>query len=257
MRVTVCELSNQRAALEEQWSGLVDHCRSNNSELIALPEMPFSPWLAASDRLDQGAWMSAMIEHESWAKSFIDLVPATVIGTEPVMEGGSNYNEGYVWSAVRGRRAVHRKCYLPNEAGFWEGNWYERGPKLFEVTEVDDATIGFLICTEIWFGEHARNYANRGVDILTVPRATGLASADKWVAGGRVAAVASGAFCLSSNRSGVDASGFEWGGHGWVIEPEEGEVLGLTSPTEPFLTVDIDLDVSARAKHTYPRYVEE
>ena len=52
----------------------------------------------------------------------------------------------------------------------------------------------------------------------------------------------SGAFCLSSNRSGVDASGFEWGGRGWIIEPEEGEVLGLTSPQRPFLTIDVDLD---------------
>jgi N-carbamoylputrescine amidase len=67
----------------------------------------------------------------------------------------------------------------------------------------------------------------------------------------------SGAFCLSSNRSGIGGDGFEWGGQGWIIEPEEGQVLGLTTDDEPFVTVDIDLEVAATAKTTYPRYVPE
>jgi len=257
VKVTVCELSNDRRALEQEWPQLVDHCRRERTELVLLPEMPFAPWLAASEHFDQGAWLSAVLLHESWRSTFVDLVPATVVGTQPVMENALGYNEGYVWSAVRGYRAAHRKYYLPNEPGFWEANWYERGPKDFTPIDTDDLKIGLLICTEMWFTEHARSYARAGVDILAAPRATGLSSADKWVAGGRAAAVMSGAFCLSSNRGGADSTGFEWGGHGWVIEPEEGDVLGLTSPAEPFLTVDIDLTVADRAKATYPRYVAE
>jgi predicted amidohydrolase len=257
MRVTVCELSNDRVALDEEWPRLVDHCRLERSELVLLPEMPFTPWLAASDHFDQGAWLSAVVEHESWRNALVDLVPAIVVGTQPVIENAAGYNEGYVWSAVGGYRAVHRKYYLPNEPGFWEASWYDRGPKEFTPVQTGELNIGFLMCTEMWFTEHARAYAGLGVDILAAPRATGLASTDKWVAGGRAAAVMSGAFCLSSNRGGVAASGFEWGGHGWIIEPGEGDVLGLTSPTEPILTVDIDLEVAARAKDTYPRYVAE
>ena len=155
------------------------------------------------------------------------------------------------------RRPVHRKCYLPNEAAFWEANCIGPGPKEFSPIAVGDTQIGFLICTELWFTEHARSYGRRGVEILAAPRATGMSSADEWIAGARAAAVMSGAFCLSSNRSGSDAAGFEWSGHGWIIEPEEGEVVGLTSRCEPFLTVDIDLDVARRAKRTYLRYVSE
>jgi N-carbamoylputrescine amidase len=84
-----------------------------------------------------------------------------------------------------------------------------------------------------------------------------MASSGKWLAGGRAAAVMSGAFCLSSNRSGIDATGFEWGGHGWIIEPEEGDVLAVTDRGQPFVTVDIDLAVADTAKRTYPRYVTE
>ena len=257
MRVTVCELSNERTAVEGQWAALVDHCRREQPDLILLPEMPFTPWLAASERADQGAWLSAVIEHDSWRKALLDLSPATVLGTEPIVTGNRNYNEGYVWSAVGGRRGVHRKHYLPNEAGFWEANWYERGPKEFLPLAADGFTFGFLICTEMWFTEHARAYAREGVDILAAPRATGMSSADKWLAGGRAAAVMAGAYCISSNRGGTDSSGFEWGGHGWIIEPEEGDVLGVTSSANPFLTLDIDLGVATKAKRTYPRYVEE
>ena len=48
-----------------------------------------------------------------------------------------------------------------------------------------------------------------------------------------------------------------WGGKGWIIEPEEGDILALTSPSQPIITLDIDLTVARRAKSTYPRYVRE
>ena len=93
--------------------------------------------------------------------------------------------------------------------------------------------------------------------MLVCPRETPASSKDKWLAGGRTAAVVSGAFCLSSNFSGTDPSGMCWAGNGWIIEPEEGQVLAVTSPSEPFITVDIDLRIADHAKNTYPRYVQE
>jgi len=87
------------------------------------------------------------------------------------------------------------------------------------------------------------------------PRATPAGSVEKWIAGGRTAAVVSGAFCLSSNFGGVSEEGMKWGGSGWVIEPEEGEVLGVTSQEQSFLTIDVNLEVAEMAKSTYPRYV--
>lgn len=256
MKVTVCELSNERTKLQYQWSDLVAHCMQERSELILLPEMPFSPWLAASDLVDQSAWLSAVVEHDSWRKGFLDLVPATVLCTDPVIDAGVNHNEAYSWSAIDGYRPAHRKYYLPDEAGFWEAHWYQRGTKEFAAIDTAAARVGFLLCTEMWFTEHARSYGRQGIEILAVPRATELASTDKWLAGGRAAAVMAGGFCLSSNRGGEDSLGTVWGGHGWIIEPD-GDVLGVTSQDQPFLTVDVDLDLARNAKGTYPRYVSE
>jgi N-carbamoylputrescine amidase len=79
-------------------------------------------------------------------------------------------------------------------------------------------------------------------------------SNEKWLIAGRAAAIVGGVFSLSSNRCGLGREGVEFGGVGWVIDPE-GTVLGVTSPSEPYLTIDIDLEKAVRAKTTYPRSV--
>jgi len=128
---------------------------------------------------------------------------------------------------------------------------------LVPTSETRIAKIGFLICSEVWFTEHARSFARQGVQLLLVPRAVENASTEKWIVGGRAAAIMSGAFCLSSNRSDQDEHGMVWGGTGWVIEPDQGRVLGLTSSEHPFLTLEINLQDSDKAKLTYPRYIPE
>ena len=42
---------------------------------------------------------------------------------------------------------------------------------------------------------------------------------------------------------------------GWVIEPEEADVLAVTSAAQPFVTLDLDLRIADQAQQTYPRYV--
>lgn len=253
MKVTVCELSDDPRLLEKEWESLVAHVKWEASQLVLLPEMPFYPWVAKIREFDSDLWKAAVDAHKQWMRRFKALAPAVVAGTRPVIEGNRRRNEGFLWESGTGYRKVHDKYYLPDEADFWEASWYGRGEKDFSVAQTHGVTLGFLICTEIWFTEHARNYAGQGIHLLLCPRATPRTSTDKWIAGGRTAAVVSGAFCLSSNRGRPGI----WGGNGWIIDPEEGELLGLTSRENPFLSLDIDLDAAVKAKRTYPRYVRE
>ncbi len=255
MKVTVCELRNDLGALQQDWQSLVAHVQSEGSELVLLPEMAFYPWLARTTQVDPAAWQASVEAHDQWMLRFNDLSPAIVAGSRPAIRQGKRLNDGFIWDAETGYSAIHTKCYLPDEEGFWEASWYERGECEFSVEQRNKARLGFLICTDLWFNFHAREYAKQGVHLLVCPRATPEGSVEKWIAGGRTAAVVSGAFCLSSNFGGVSGEGMKWGGGGWIIEPEEGEVLGVTSQEQPFLTVDIDLGVAEKAKRTYPRYV--
>lgn len=107
------------------------------------------------------------------------------------------------------------------------------------------------ICTELWALDTYAAYAEQAVQVILSPRATAAATTDKWLAMGVVAAVRSGAYCVSSNR--VDRSG-ACGGVGWIISPD-GEELARTTSDVPFATVNIDLAAPAAARDAYPRYV--
>jgi N-carbamoylputrescine amidase len=222
---------------------------------VLLPEMPFASWLPGTDRVDAERWHAAAAEHEAWLLRLPELGAAMVASSRPTVRGSSAINEGFIWSLSDGYQPLHDKRYLPDEPGFREASWYSSGSDVFAGAAVADVTVAMLICTEIWFTEHARAYAKQGAHLLLCPRATEAATSEKWVMGGRAAAVMSGAYCLSSNRSGRDARGELWGGHGWIIEPAQGRVLALTSSQQPFVTADIDLTVADAAKGTYPRYI--
>ena len=257
MRVTVCELRNDAEGLDQDWTALVAHVKSETSDLVLLPEMPFYPWIARSKQVNPAIWKQAVTAHDQRMPRLSELAPAMVAGSRPVFQDGKRHNQGYIWDPKSQYQPSHVKYYLPDEEGFWEASWYEKGKRDFTVIRCRGVNLGFLICTELWFFEHARKYGKQEIHLLVCPRVTPKSSVNKWIAGGQAAAVVSGAFCLSSNLSGPNIERIEFGGAGWVIEPEEGSVLGVTSPNKPFLTVEIDLEEAEKAKRTYPRYVAD
>jgi N-carbamoylputrescine amidase len=253
MRVTVCELNDQPDSFARDWAQLVRHVKDQGSDLVLLPEMPFCPWFCTQPVFEQNAWQAAVDAHVSGRTKLAELWPAIVLGTQPVNLNERRLNEAFCQSAAQGFRVAHHKYYLPDEEGFWEASWYDRGDGSFTPTQCGVALVGFQICTELWSMENARLYGKNGVDIIATPRATPKESLDKWLVAGRAAAIVSGAFSLSSNHVSEETSRPEMGGQGWIIGPE-GKMLGLTSRKQPFVTVDIDLQEAAAAKHTYPRY---
>ena len=57
--------------------------------------------------------------------------------------------------------------------------------------------VGFVVCTELWAFRKACEYGKAGAHVLVTPRLTARGSVDKWLAGGRAAAVVSGALLVS------------------------------------------------------------
>ena len=148
-----------------------------------------------------------------------------------------------------------RNIICRTSRGYWEASWYDRGDGSFKAAQAGPALAGFLICTDLWFLEKARGYGRQGAHLLLAPRASSQANAPKWLTVGQTAAMVAGAWCLSSNRAGAEGQA-HMGGQGWIIDPD-GRILGVTSKKEPFLTLEIDLDMAEAAKRTYPRDVKE
>jgi len=133
---------------------------------------------------------------------------------------------------------------MPEERGFYERTWFHKLEKDFKVVSVGKIKIGVLICTELMFNEIARLYGLLGADVIFVPRAT--RKMNLWITAGKMASIVSGAFVLSSNRVG---NGFCGGG--FVVSPN-GKLMAKTTRKEMFVTIDIDLEESKKAKDRYP-----
>jgi len=251
VRVTVCELPHEPAALEPRWAALRRHAARERSELVILPEVPFAGPLWLTEEPDLRVWAEAEATHERWLARLPELGVAHVIGTRPVTADGRRFNEGFLWSAASGVAPLRRKHHLPDEPEGWEARWFARGERAFPTFAAGPLAFGLNVCTELWALDTYAAYAAAGAHAVVAPRASSRANTGKWLAIGTVAAVATGAYCLSSNRVHADGS---CGGVGFAIDPD-GALLARTSARRPFATVDVDLARARAAARTYPRYV--
>ena len=251
MRVTVCELPHENTTLAAAWAALCKHTSQQASELVLLPEFAMVEAVWESEQLDPARWSAAEALCDRWLSRLPELRAPHVVGTRPITIDGRRFNQGYLASAADGVVPLRRKFFLPDQAGSWEARWFDRGDADFPAFHAGALSFGLNICTELWALESYAAYARCGIQAILSPRATAVATADKWLSVGVVAAARSGAFSLSSNR--VDPTG-SCGGVGWIISPD-GEILATTSRDVPFVTIDIDLTIPAAARASYPRYV--
>ena len=246
LTVTVCELPDDPVAFTDAWVALRDHTSANSTDLLALDEAPFDAWFAREPEFDPSTWRRAVERKRLGAEDL--RFECAVIGTMPVDHEGRRHQRSFSWSPSDGLAPWRFKAYLPDEEDVWEASWYEPVPDEPDLRSIADAQVGVLICTELWKFEWAGRMGRLGAQLIATPRATGTDSVDKWLTGGRAAAISAGAFSLSSNRAGGP-----FGGHGWIISPD-GDILAETDEGSPFVTVTIDLTDADLAKATYPRY---
>lgn len=254
MRISVCELPDSRLEFKPAWDNLVQHVRFAESGLVVLPELPAASWFGATPDFDQGRWDAVVAAHARLTAGLSAFGSAVVVTSIAETVEGVRRNTAVVWSIGTGLVRLHAKTILPEEPGFHEQSWYTAGDERPSVHEVGGVRIGVLLCSELMATDRARWLGQDGAQVICVPRATG--DSDTWVVAARMAAIASGAFVLSSNRNGQGATeAATFGGRGLIIDPS-GTVIGETSRGKPFATAEIDLGAADRAKGTYPRYLK-
>ena len=237
-----------------RWSAVRNAIDAAHPDILVTNEMPFGGWLARSGTLDADAARQSIQAHERGVHALAALDLAAVISSRPVWAGDKLLNEAY--ALERGRSSVlHRKQMFPDEPGWYEASWFKAGDGGFAVHEVAGVRTGVLLCTELMFNEQARRYGRAGAELIVVPRATGR-SQEQWFTAGAMAAIVSGAYVVSSNRSGHPSGGPEFGGCGFAFAPD-GTLLAMTSDDNPLLTIELDVGLSRRQKSEYPCYVRE
>jgi N-carbamoylputrescine amidase len=256
MKIGVCELCPEMMPGTSEWERILALVRQARPDLLLLNELTFGPWIAGSAQPDPAIGRGSQQRHAEGVLAIPELQVPVVLGTRAVEQGGRLVNEAFVWTAEKAAVGVHTKQYFPDEAGFYEARWYQAGERHFRAVEAGGIKIGFLICSEVMFNEHARHYGRMGAHLIAAPRATPPGSLERWLVALRMAAIVSGSYVASSNRSGADSKGQKFGGHGWIIDPN-GEMVAQTSQATPVAFYDIDPRLAESAQREYPCYIPE
>ncbi|MET0657486.1 MAG: hypothetical protein ABW110_04940 [Steroidobacteraceae bacterium] len=239
MKLTVCELPDGRDEFSTAWVRLAEFVRGEATELILLPDMPFCSWFASSRQFDVAVWNAAVRAHDAWERRLPELGTTYVLSSRPTNFGNERWDEGYVWDAEHGVRSVHAKSQFRCQQGAWETEWYRASFPEFVPLDLDgNLVIGFLMGAELSAVEEARRYKEEHVDVIAIPRGASVLPFDRWRDRARELAQLSSAYVLASTRSGT------FGGQACIIAPS-GEVMGMTSAAQPFLTLDIQLPSKA------------
>lgn len=228
------------------------HVEEFSSEILMLNEMPLVKWHWGVPEVKTETSLEAASRH-SERMGMIEKLGCNVIASRPIVEDGELFNEAFLWDEKY--RAVHTKHFFPDELGFYEDSWFARRRPTFDAFMVGGVKAGVMLCTEMWFSEYARMYGKDGAQLIAGPRATTVGGMERWKVAFMHISLVSGAFTVTSNRTGVTATN-DFSGYGCIVSPG-GEILAHTTSAEPFVTLDIDLTEADEAKDTYPRYVRE
>jgi hypothetical protein len=115
MRVSVCELPDNRVNFELAWSSLVQHVQFVESDLVVLPELPASAWFGYRDDFDQDVWDAIVAEHDQLVKSLGDFGRATVVGSRAATVDGQLRNFAFIWTREARTCRGERDCLSPRD----------------------------------------------------------------------------------------------------------------------------------------------
>jgi N-carbamoylputrescine amidase len=236
------------------WEQIRRAVSAANADILVTNEMPFGSWLPEQSEFDAAAAQGWVELHEQALGELSRLNVGAVISSRPVSFGDKLANEAFVLEGNR-YRPMHHKKFFPQEPGFFEESWFVRGMDGFDCVGVGPVRVGVLLCTELFFNEHARTYGKAGVDVIVTPRASGT-SLYRWKTAGSLAAIVSGACFISSSRYGTAPFGQVFGGGGFAVAAD-GQPIGETSEQAALGIVTVDLETTRAQKLEYPCYVRE
>jgi N-carbamoylputrescine amidase len=250
MRVAFVAWPDDLLPAGAKWDRICADIANAKPDILVTNELPFGPWLAAQPVFDAARAEAAVALHQAGFAELINLGVPAIISSRPVWSNEKLANEAVV--IAKGEITQwRRKRFLPAEPGWHEDKWFEAGADSFEPINAHGLSAGVLLCTEAMFNEKARRYGKEGASLIAIPRATG--SAAMWRVAGQMAAIISGSYVVSSNRSGGE---MDFGGDGFAYAPD-GTFIAATLSGQTCAVIDVDPDIAAHQKTSYPCYVPE
>ena len=254
MRVVFVEWPEGLEPAGAAWGRIVAQLADARPDLLITNELPFGPWIADRKGFNRGCAQASVAAHADGVEALASLGIPAIVSSRPVWASDRLANQAVAIEDGE-VRPLHTKQYFPDEAGWYETDWYEPGGSAFAPGEVAGLAVGVMLCTDAMFNEHARHYGRQGTALIAIPRATGL-STENWLTAGRMAALVSGSYVVSSNRTGRSPAGALFGGGGFAFAPD-GTLLSMTDAERPVLVAEVEPELARRQRDQYPCYVAE
>ncbi|HEV2506207.1 MAG TPA: carbon-nitrogen hydrolase family protein [Mesorhizobium sp.] len=252
MRVGFVEWPEDLETGNQAWDRIADQINDARPDFLITNELPFGSWIASQPTFDPALAQNSIDAHARGIDALAALGIPAILSSVPVPAAGRLANEAIVIENGIAR-PIHRKHYFPQQPGWYEASWYVAGGNGFIAATAAGLSVGVMLCTDAMFNEHARGYGHQEATLIAIPRATGTATGN-WLTAGKMAAIVSGSYVVSSNRSGRAHDGILFGGSGFAFAPD-GELLATTDAANPLRLVEIDPQRSVRQRKEYPCYV--
>jgi predicted amidohydrolase len=246
MRVHVVQLSygddETLAARVDRVAAMVR--AQQGAELVVLPELwpnggfAYDGWAAAAQPLD-GSAVTALRDAARKLGALVHM--GSLVERD---ETGRLFNTSVLLGRDGAAVAIYRKIHL---FGFGEGE-----PKLMTPGEdivVHDG-LGLATCYDLRFPEQFRRLLDAGAEVVLIPAAWPAKRVAHWRLLAQARAVENQSYVVACNTAGTH-SGVAMGGGSIIVDPW-GDVLAEAGMNEEVLVADLDLDVVARTRSSFP-----
>ena len=227
---------------------------SLNASLVILPELPLNKWSPSSREAsneDAEPWQGPRWKTQSEAakKSKVALLGGIIVKDK----FGTRRNTAVLFNKDGNYCGHFSKIHIPDEPGFRERNHYEPGNQLEGPFDVDNIKIGLQICSDLNRPSGSLILAARGAHLIACPRATELATAERWRPVVQAIALTSSCWVASVNRPSPE-DGVLLGGPSWLATPD-GKML--IESTEKIATAKVNFhNINQYKNDQYPGYLD-
>jgi N-carbamoylputrescine amidase len=169
-------------------------------------------------------------------------------------------------------RGLYRKMHIPDDPLYYEKYYFTPGDLGFKSFELEEGSVGTLVCWDQWYPEGARLTALQGASVIFYPTAIGWHPAEKaewgaaqydaWFTMQRAHAIANGVFVGAVNRVGhetgnirgneVKGAGLDFWGGSFLADPF-GRILAQAShDKEEILVGTVDVKLQEEIRRNWP-----
>jgi omega-amidase len=253
-----CLVGKDRIKNLENVSKLIDKAKSNQAQIVALPECFNSPYGTKffneyAESIPDGPtskMLSAMAKKHS---IFI------IGGTFPERDGTKLYNTCTVWNPSGDMIAKFRKIHLfdidiPGGITFKESEILSGGNELITF-DICGISVGLGICYDLRFEELAKLYRKNGCKLLVYPGAFNMTTGPlHWELLQRARALDNQVYVFAISPARGEKGYIAWG-HSQVTDPW-GKVVAQAKHGEEIIYADLDFNECDSVRRQIPIFLQ-